>query len=172
MSMELCTVATSNNRQWWHCRSQWTRLMPSPIVMDPINKIIVRRQSAHKRSPSNATRKAVAISLEATRWPCWKMQQGHVRALWVSQQYSYRNNKYRCKDVNHRNACATNANCHVLPTSAGVKGCTLDAKTATILTISMADANNNNNKRKQQQQKTKPSWHVRHASRAWQLLDK
>jgi hypothetical protein len=42
----------------------------------------------------------------------------------------------------------TNANCIVLPTSAGVKGRTLNAMTATILTISMADANNNNNKKR------------------------
>jgi hypothetical protein len=34
-----------------------------------------------------------------------------------------------------------------------VKGHTLDATTATILTIIMADANNNNNKHKQQQKK-------------------
>jgi hypothetical protein len=44
-----------------------------------------------------------------------------------------------------------------LPTSAGVKGHTLDAMMATIVTVSMADRNNNNNKRKQQQQKMKLS---------------
>jgi hypothetical protein len=32
-----------------------------------------------------------------------------------------------------------NANCDVLLTSAGVKGCTLDVTTATIITVSMAD---------------------------------
>jgi hypothetical protein len=34
--------------------------------MDAINAIIMRHQSAQKTSPSNATRKAVAISLGAT----------------------------------------------------------------------------------------------------------
>jgi hypothetical protein len=46
------------------------------------------------------------------------------------------------------------ANCNVLPTSAGATGCTLDATMATIITISMADTNNNNNRRKQQQKNT------------------
>ncbi len=45
---------------------------------------------------------------------------------------------------------------------------------ATIVAVSMADASNNNNLQTatKQQQKMKPSWHVRHASRTWQLLDK
>ncbi len=70
---------------------------------------------------------------------------GIMRALWVSQQYSYCNNKYCRKGVNYCKACSTNANCNVLPTSAGVKGRKLNAMTATIVTISMANANNNNN---------------------------
>ncbi len=45
--------------------------------MDTIVAFIVRCQSTHKRSLSNATRKAVAISLEATRQFCQWMQQGH-----------------------------------------------------------------------------------------------
>ncbi len=45
--------------------------------MGAINAFIVRRQSAHKTSPSNATRKAVAISLKATRRPCQWTRQGH-----------------------------------------------------------------------------------------------
>ncbi len=43
--------------------------------MDAINAIIVRHQSAHKINLSNATRKAMAISLKATRRPCWQTQQ-------------------------------------------------------------------------------------------------
>ncbi len=43
--------------------------------MDAINAFIVRRQSAHERSPSNATRKDMAINLEATRWPYQRTQQ-------------------------------------------------------------------------------------------------
>ncbi len=42
-----------------------TQLKPSLIAMDAINAFIVRCQSAHKTSPSNATRKAMAISLKA-----------------------------------------------------------------------------------------------------------
>jgi hypothetical protein len=42
-----------------------------------------------------------------------------------------------------------------LPTSAGVKGHTLNATTATIVTISMANGNNNNNNKRKQQQKNK-----------------
>jgi len=40
-------------------QSRWMQLMPSPIGMDVIDAIIVRRQSARGASPSNATRKAV-----------------------------------------------------------------------------------------------------------------
>ncbi len=137
---ELCAVATSNNRQQRHCQSQWAQLKPSPIVVDAIDAFIVRRQSAHKASLSNSTRKAMAISLEATRQPCWQSNKGAVKALWVSWQYSPCNNKDCCKGVNHRKAYITNANCNVLPTSAGVKGCTLEVTTATIVTVSMANA--------------------------------
>ncbi len=84
-----------------------------------------------------------------------KCNKGIVRALWVSRQYSYRDDEYRRKDVNCRNMCATNANCDILPTSAGVKGHMLDAMTATIVTVSMANANNNNNNKCKQQQKNK-----------------
>ncbi len=55
-------------------------LKPSPIAMDAINPFIMRHQSAHK-IPSNATWKAMAISLKATRWPCWRMQQGHSEGV-------------------------------------------------------------------------------------------
>ncbi len=69
-----------------------------------------------------------------------KCIKGIVRTSWVSWWYSSRYNDYRHKGVNRRNMCATNANCIVLPTSTGAKGCTLNAMTATIITISMADA--------------------------------
>ncbi len=52
--------------------------MPPPIAIGRINTIIVRCQTSHKTSPSNTTRKAVAISLEAIRRPHWQTQQGHV----------------------------------------------------------------------------------------------
>ncbi len=55
--------------------------MPLPIAMDAINAIIVRCQSAHKMSLSNATRKARAISLEATRQPCHRTQQEHCEGV-------------------------------------------------------------------------------------------
>ncbi len=107
--------------------------------MDVINAIIVRCRSPHKMSLSNATRKAVMISLKATRWPHWQMQQGCSEGVWVSQQYSSHNNKYCCKGVNYCKACATNANCNIPLTSTGVKGRTLDTTTATIVTVSMAN---------------------------------
>jgi hypothetical protein len=49
-------------------------------MMDTINAIIVRRQSTHEMSPSNATRKTVAISIKATRRPWQRMQQGHCES--------------------------------------------------------------------------------------------
>jgi hypothetical protein len=54
------------------------QLKPSPIAMDAINTIIMRRQSAHKTSLLNATRKAIAISLKAAGN---KHDKGIVRAL-------------------------------------------------------------------------------------------
>ncbi len=55
---------------------------------------------------------------------------GIVRVLGVSQQYSSHNNDY---------SCTTNANCNVLPTSAGVKDHTLNATMTTIVTVNMAN---------------------------------
>jgi hypothetical protein len=55
--------------------------MPSPIAMDGINDIIVRRQGAHGMSLSNATREAMAISLKATRSPCQQTQQEHCEGV-------------------------------------------------------------------------------------------
>ncbi len=78
---ELVTVATSNNRQWWHCQLRWVQLKLLPIAMDVINAFIARCQSSHERSPSNATRKAVAIDLEATWRPCQQTQQGHYEGV-------------------------------------------------------------------------------------------
>jgi hypothetical protein len=48
--------------------------------MDAINAIITRRQSAYEMSLSNAIRKAVAISLKATRRPCPQMQQEYCES--------------------------------------------------------------------------------------------
>jgi hypothetical protein len=107
--------------------------------MDAINAIFVRCQSAHEKSPSNATRKAVAISFKATRQTCRQTRQGHREGVVTITTILYHDDEYRRKDVNHHNACVTNANCNVLQTSTGVKGHTLDAMTATIITVSMAD---------------------------------
>ncbi len=49
--------------------------------MDAINAIIVRRWSAHKMSLSTATRKAVVISLKATRRPCQQTRQEHCESV-------------------------------------------------------------------------------------------
>jgi hypothetical protein len=57
------------------------QLKPSLIMMDAINVIIVRNRSAHEMSHSNTTRKAVAISLKATRQPCRQMQQEHRESI-------------------------------------------------------------------------------------------
>ncbi len=78
---ELGTVVTSHGRWRCHCQLQWSQLMPSPIVLNVINAIIVRHQSSHKTNPSNTTRKAVAISLKAIRRPCQQMQQGCFKGV-------------------------------------------------------------------------------------------
>ncbi len=78
---ELVAVATSNNKRWQHHQSRWAQLKLLAIAMDAINTFIVRRQSTHKRSPSNATRKAVVINLEATRQPCQRTWQGHCEGV-------------------------------------------------------------------------------------------
>ncbi len=78
---ELGIVATSNNSWRQHGQLQWMRLKPSLIALDAISAIIVRRQNNHKTSLSNTTRKAVAISLKATRRPCQQTQQEHCEGV-------------------------------------------------------------------------------------------
>jgi hypothetical protein len=68
-----------------------------------------------------------------------KRNKGVMRASCASRQYSSCDDKHCRKGVNCRNACATNTNCNVLPTSTEVKGHMLNATTATIVTNSMAD---------------------------------
>jgi hypothetical protein len=51
-ALEQGTVATDDNRQRHHCQLRWTQSKPSLIMMDKINTIIVKRQSAHKMSVS------------------------------------------------------------------------------------------------------------------------
>jgi hypothetical protein len=163
------------------CDKQQQATMTLPIAMDAINAIA----NCDGRNQHNSLWDAKALTRSApqTQWGRpWqsaskpqgglidKSNKGIVRASWVSQLYSYRDNKYCRKGVNYCKVCATNANCNVLLTSAGVKGPMLNATTATIVTVSMADVNNNNNL--QTTKKTKPLWHVRHMSRALQLLDK
>jgi hypothetical protein len=48
-------------------------------------------------------------------------------------------NEYCHKGMNCHKACMMNANCDILMTSAGVKGCMLDATMATIIIVSMAN---------------------------------
>ncbi len=173
-ALELCAVATSDNRQQWHRHSRWTRLMPSPIAMDPINAIIVRRQDAHEKSPLNATRKAVAISLEATRRPCWWTQQGHregiasITTILIPRQRISPQERQSTQSV--RDECKLQ---HFA-----------DQRRSQGSYAQRNDGNyrhRQHGRREQLQQlansnqtttKTKPSWHVRHASRARQLLDK
>ncbi len=78
---ELGAFAKSNNRQQRHRQLQWTQLKPSPIAIDAINAIIMRRRSTHKTSLSNATRKAMAISLKATRRPCQQTRQERCESV-------------------------------------------------------------------------------------------
>ncbi len=78
---ELGVVVTSNNSQQRHGQLRWTQWKSSPIAMNGINAIIVRRWSAHEMSLSTVTRKAMAISLKTTRWPCQQMQQEHCERV-------------------------------------------------------------------------------------------
>ncbi len=108
---------------------------------DVINAFIVRRQAL--------TRGASQMQWGRPWWSASKPQgsladkcnKGIVRASLVSQWYSYCNDNYHCKGVNCCKVCSTNTDCNVFLTSAGVKGRLLDAKKATIITVSMADAN-------------------------------
>ena len=73
--------------------------------MDVINAIIVRHQSSWEMSPSNAKRKAKAISFKATSSLANEHNKNVVRALWVSRQNSLHDNNYCCRGVNHRDVC-------------------------------------------------------------------
>jgi hypothetical protein len=85
---------------------QWK---PSLIAMDAINAIIVKPQSAHKTSLSNMMRKAVAISLKATRRPCQQTQKHHegvvsITTILIPQQQlsSQERQLLQCKHNRHK----------------------------------------------------------------------
>ncbi len=132
--------------------------------MDAINAFIVRRQSAHKMSPSNAIRKAMAINLKATRRPCWQTRQGHREG--VVSTMTILIPQWR-----------------ILPQGCQLPQCVHDKRKLQRYANqrrsqrSYAWCNDGNyrhrqhgGRKPQQQQKKKPSWHVRQASHAWQLL--
>ncbi len=98
---ELGTVATSNNRQQRHGQLQWARSIPSIIVMESINAIIAKGQSARETS----------VRLTRRGEPWWwasepqggianERDKGVVRTLWVSQQYSSRNDNHCQRSIN------------------------------------------------------------------------
>jgi hypothetical protein len=161
-ALELGVVATSNNSQQQHGQLQCTQLKPSPIAIDVINAIIVRRQSTHETSLSNTTRKAVVISLKATRRPHQQMQQERWWASWVSQQYSSRNN----------NHCHRSVICWDTSTMGARRRQSMQETSGRLgkfMTQISCDKHGINNKTYlericKQNKKTKPSWHVRHAS--------
>ncbi len=109
-ALELGTAATSNNRQQRHHQLQWAWSMPSMIAMDAIDTIIEKRQSAHKTS--------VRLTRQGEPWR-WASEpqggladehdKGVVRTLWVSRQYSSRNDNHRQRSVNRRDGSAMNA---------------------------------------------------------------
>jgi hypothetical protein len=76
--------------------------------MNVINAIILRHQSSCKTSPSNAKRKAKAISFEATSGLANERNKNIVRASWVSQQNSLHDNNYHRRCVNCHETSATN----------------------------------------------------------------
>ncbi len=77
-ALELGKVKTSDNRQRRHCQLQWAQ---SKAITDCNGRnqrhhCEVPKHSWDKR-PSNATRRANAISLGAARRPCRRTQQRH-----------------------------------------------------------------------------------------------
>jgi hypothetical protein len=137
-------IANCDGCNYCHCQLQWTQSTQSSWDTKALTRGAPPTQQG--RTWQSALKPRGGLVDECNK--------GIVRALWVSWQYSYRGNKYCRKDVNCCNACATNANCNIFPTSAGVKGRTLNAMMATIVTVSMANANNNNNKSKQQKKQS------------------
>jgi hypothetical protein len=147
--------------------------------MDAINAITNhngRNQRNHcEMRPSNATRKAVVISLKATRRPLWRMWQGHcegnvsITTILIPQWQVLPQGCQSLQSVYDECKLQRFADQR---RSQG----------------SYAQSNNGDyrhrqhGQREQQQQqlansnqtikKTKPLWHVRHSSRAQQLLDK
>jgi hypothetical protein len=85
--------------------------MPSMIAMDAINAIIVKPQSTHETS--------VWLTQQGEPWQWASEPQGRfaderdkgvMRTLWVSQQYSSRDNNHLQRSVNCCNGSRTNAN--------------------------------------------------------------
>ncbi len=132
-------------------RQQATTKLPiamgTIIAMDTINAFIVRCQSAHKRSLSNATRKAVAINLEATWRPHQQMQQGHregilsVTTILILQQRLLLQGRQSLQSMRNEHKLRRFANRRRSQGSFEM--------TATIVTVSMTNASSTSVKRTQ-----------------------
>ncbi len=145
--------------------------MPSPIAMDAINAIIVRCQSAHERSPSNAMRKAVVISLKATRRPCWRTWQGHcegivsITMILIPRQQILPQGCQLPQHVHHKRKLWR----FFQPAQESRVICSTQRRQLSLLStwpMRTTTTSASNNK------KTKPLWHVCHASCMQQSLDK
>ncbi len=151
---------TSKKRRYKHdinvgarlsCDKQQQAMTPSSITMDAINAI-TNHDSHNQCNYCQVPKCTLNKPLKCNKEGRGNKPQSHKaalltnvtksvrRALWVLQKYSSCNNNYCHRSINICNVCATNANCNILPTSAGATGCMLNATTATIVTISMANA--------------------------------
>ena len=151
---ELGVVATSNNIWRRHGWLRWTRLKPSPIAMDAINAIIVRRPSAHEttlytRQPRRRTRqerRESVVSIMTILIP---------RRQLSSQERQTPRHKRDERKTKKRNSTRVTAD-----------------RSGKIMPQISRDERGFNNKTykndfaSKTNKKTKPSWHVRYAAHA------
>ncbi len=126
------------------------------------SSIIVRRRSTHKTCLSNAMRKAMRISLKATRWLCQQMQQEYCEGVgsittilipwWQLLSQEHLLPRVSLTDARRR---------HSTRETSGRLG-----KFMPQISHEECGINNNTNKKRTCNKKKQLSWHVRHVSRA------
>ncbi len=167
---------TSNNRQQRHCQF-WLAWLKIKAITDCNGHNQHHHCEAPKRSqdkrPSNATRRAVAISLGATRWPCpqtWQRCRENVVSIMtilIPQQQSLSKERHLpwCKRDKHNQEPAGPLNGK--PKADWAYSCLRSPVTRTSRSTTKHVVNN-----LKKTIKNTATWHLHHVSHARHLFNK
>ncbi len=159
------------------CNKQQQLTTTWPIAMDVIKAITdCNRQSMPSLWGNKALTKQASQTWQGRPWQSASKPQGGlanerdkivVRALWVSQQYSSCDNNYCHRSINCRNASTTDARRrHYTGETSGRSGKFMLKISRNEHGINNKTAKKNLQAEQKKQHKTKPLWHICHASHA------